>query len=157
MLRSGSTKRMRCWIVYGILTLAGGCNHHRSQDEVPTEVSTPECPELPQEGTLIYEGESYLIYGIGIPPRPELGEAEGTGDTIPFELDHPCDPETTRRIAATVGRRRGCEFVRERGACDGTPLLQIGSELSLMDIGPVFSGIYRTVGVRHTFSFEGVA
>ncbi len=78
------------------------------------------------------------------------------GDLFPdaveqVHADAPLTEAEARVLAEARLKRRARRFVTGKGVTAGSPDMQVGSKVDLVDLGPWFSGVWHVARVRHTF------
>lgn len=68
-----------------------------------------------------------------------------------LHLEMPATTAEARSLAEARMRQRARAFIQGRGVTRGTPRLQVGGRVELLDLGPWFSGVYEVSSVRHRF------
>lgn len=63
----------------------------------------------------------------------------------------PASAQEARALAEARMKARARQFVRGRGVANGDPRLRVGQTVELLELGPLFSGIYQLTRVRHCF------
>jgi uncharacterized protein len=66
-------------------------------------------------------------------------------------LATPLSQQEAQALADARYRRRARRFVAGAGVADGNPAIQVGGELDLRGVGPLFEGKYYVTLVRHTY------
>ncbi len=66
-------------------------------------------------------------------------------------LATPLSQAEAQALADAGYRRRARRFVAGAGVADGNPSIQVGGELDVRGVGPLFEGAYYVTLVRHTY------
>lgn len=82
--------------------------------------------------------------------RPTFGEAADVIADSGARIS-----EEARRRAEAEFRSCARRFVIARGVCETGPRVQVGTQIDLQLVGPMFSGTYYVNAVRHTFDGSG--
>lgn len=83
-------------------------------------------------------GVSILRSAIGERPETIVHHVSGSSDVV-------------QQNATAYFRSRARRFVTGHGVAELNPKLRLGSEVTLEQLGPLFSGKYTVTGVRHLF------
>jgi hypothetical protein len=83
---------------------------------------------------------------------PEILEELGIVATEHHALEGPNTEAEARGLAKAALRERARRFVVARASLDGDTRLRVGGAVDIVDVGPWFTGRYRVVSLRHTWS-----
>lgn len=123
---------------------------------------------------LVHQRAAVAVHGYSVTAKEAVHESagadiataerEGTGRTgaeivaevFPRAVEHldleaPFTAEEARALAEARMRARCRSFLRASGTTSGRPAIRVGSRVEVTDVGPLFSGVYVVVVVRHAF------